>query len=262
MELDYTSSSEDFIYKPMKTKNKIIISFTLSALMIFVGLPIAFAAESDWQNLNPTIESGITGTVNNCSPLTVANGTISAYPTCAISCNSGYTVSGSSCVASGGGGGGGGGTPAVTTTTTTPITTTTTVTIPGLNLPYSNPTTTEQTAANRTALINFIVALIQSRMTTNNPVVTAGIPSGFQFVNNLTLGSVGMDVKYLQILLNSDSATAIGNKGQETTYFGSLTRVAVGKFQIKYGLITGISDIGYGFVGSKTRAKLNSLIGQ
>jgi hypothetical protein len=39
-----------------------------------------------------------------CSPSTITNGTIGAYPGCAVSCNSGYTLSGGSCVATGGGG--------------------------------------------------------------------------------------------------------------------------------------------------------------
>ncbi len=44
-----------------------------------------------------------------CSPSSVANGTVSAFPECQIICNSGYYRSGTSCVASGGGGVGGGG---------------------------------------------------------------------------------------------------------------------------------------------------------
>ena len=104
----------------MKIKNKIIISFALSALIAFISLSVVSAEESDWYNLNPGLESGLTGTVNNCSPLTVSNGTVAAYPGCAITCNSGYTLSGSSCVASGGGGGGGGYIPPTTTTTTIP----------------------------------------------------------------------------------------------------------------------------------------------
>jgi len=43
-----------------------------------------------------------------CSTSSVTNGTVGAYPGCAITCNSGYTLSGSTCNASGGGGGGGG----------------------------------------------------------------------------------------------------------------------------------------------------------
>jgi len=99
----------------MKTKNQIIISLALAALMIIVGLSPALATESAWQNLNPSFESGLSGTVNNCNPLTVSNGSVAAYPTCTITCNSGYTLSGNSCNANSNGGGGGGGSSAPVT---------------------------------------------------------------------------------------------------------------------------------------------------
>jgi peptidoglycan hydrolase-like protein with peptidoglycan-binding domain len=54
----------------------------------------------------------------------------------------------------------------------------------------------------------------------------------------------------------------IGNSGRETTYFGAMTKAAVGKFQIKYGLVSSASDAGYGLVGLKTREKINSMLGQ
>lgn len=44
-----------------------------------------------------------------CATASVSNGTVAAYPGCAITCNSGYTLSNSTCVASGGSAGGGGG---------------------------------------------------------------------------------------------------------------------------------------------------------
>ena len=83
-----------------------------------------------------------------CSTASVSNGTVAAYSSCAITCNSGYTLSGSTCVASSGGsvvGGGGGGTTTTTTTTTeTPTTTTTTTTT-------TTPTPTTTTAASQAA---------------------------------------------------------------------------------------------------------------
>ncbi|MFA6252542.1 MAG: chitobiase/beta-hexosaminidase C-terminal domain-containing protein [Candidatus Paceibacterota bacterium] len=61
-----------------------------------------------------------------CATASIANGTVAAYPTCSVSCNSGYTLSGGSCTANssganigGGGGGGGGGSSFIPLTTPT-----------------------------------------------------------------------------------------------------------------------------------------------
>jgi len=143
-------------------------------------------------------------------------------------------------------------------TVTTPNATTPATTTPTLSLPYANPTTAAEIAANRTALISYIVTLLQTKQT---GATVTGIPAGFKFANALRQGSTGNDVKYLQIFLNSDISTSIGNSGKETTYFGGMTKDGVGKFQIKYGLVSGSSDTGYGLVGPKTRAKINSLLG-
>jgi len=70
------------------------------------------AADEVTGSLGNGLESGFTGTVTNCNPLTVSHGSVAAYPSCAITCNSGYDKSGSTCVlhstsssSSGGGGG-------------------------------------------------------------------------------------------------------------------------------------------------------------
>ncbi|MFA6252223.1 MAG: peptidoglycan-binding domain-containing protein [Candidatus Paceibacterota bacterium] len=96
--------------------------------------------------------------------------------------------------------------------------------------------------------------------TTTSPASFGSIPAGFTFTKNLTVGSRGEEVKYVQVFLNSDPETQVsvsgaGSPGNETTYFGNATKNAVKKFQAKYG-ITPV----YGYWGSISRAKANSLL--
>ncbi len=93
--------------------------------------------------------------------------------------------------------------------------------------------------------------------------VTISVSVSPVFTKTLNTGNTSSDVKRLQQILNSDpdtkiAASGVGSSGNETEYFGSLTEKAVGKFQEKYG-IAQEGDPGFGYVGPKTRAKLQEV---
>jgi len=67
------------------------------------------------------------------------------------------------------------------------------------------------------------------------------------------------EVTKLQQFLAKDSD--IYPEGYVTGYFGPLTLLAVQRFQLKHAIVASPEDPGYGFVGPKTRAKLNVLVG-
>ncbi|KKQ34402.1 MAG: Cell wall lytic activity endopeptidase [Candidatus Nomurabacteria bacterium GW2011_GWB1_37_5] len=84
------------------------------------------------------------------------------------------------------------------------------------------------------------------------------------FINNLKSGDRNSDVLKLQQFLNTHgfplSNNGLGSPGQETDFYGILTRQAVQKLQLKYGIIKNTAIYGYGIFGTRTRAVVNKLI--
>ena len=93
----------------------------------------------------------------------------------------------------------------------------------------------------------------------------SGQPGGVSApTRRLVVGSIGDDVRQLQVILNRDPRTRVavagpGSPGQETTVYGGLTRAAVIRFQEQYGIVAGPTTPGYGEVGPLTRAKIAEL---
>ncbi len=95
-----------------------------------------------------------------------------------------------------------------------------------------------------------------------------GTATECNFTRSLTMGSTGADVKCLQEYLNSAGFTVassgVGSAGNETTYFGSLTRAAVIDWQNAYAadVLTPVGlSAGTGYWGSSSIAHYNAIAG-
>lgn len=76
-------------------------------------------------------------------------------------------------------------------------------------------------------------------------------------VRDLETGMTGDDVRMLQALLNASgfplAASGVGSAGNETTYFGALTRAAVSAYQAAHGVVPSA-----GYFGPLTRAAMKA----
>lgn len=77
------------------------------------------------------------------------------------------------------------------------------------------------------------------------------------FARPLDIGSRGDDVRLLQSFLAKDKE--LYPEGYINGYFGLLTARAVGRLQLRHGLVKSVDEPTYGFVGPSTRILLNSL---
>ena len=85
------------------------------------------------------------------------------------------------------------------------------------------------------------------------------ISSTSVFITGLYYGLYNDEVKKLQEVLKQDKE--VYPEGVVNGRFGPATLRAVKRFQLKYNITTE-NNPGYGYVGPRTRAKLNEMMGQ
>ena len=138
--------------------------------------------------------------------------------------------------------------------------------------PAQAQVTAEELQVQIQALLDTIAGLQAQINTLGGGTTTGGgvtgIPAGFTFTGNLGQGSSGTDVMYLQMLLNSNSATqvaatGVGSPGSETQFYGPLSTASVTAFHNLYAseilAPLGLTS-GTGFFGPSSRTKANSLL--
>ncbi len=116
--------------------------------------------------------------------------------------------------------------------------------------PPSTTPTQAEIIANLQAQINALIAQINALTVGNSGHIPPGI-----LTKALNIGSKGNEVIVLQNFLKAQGDFTDGITG----FFGQLTLAAVKHFQVRMG-ISGPGLPGYGVVGPKTRAKINSMM--
>ena len=217
-------------------------------------------------NVDLTGAGGATSTTSTCSGTTNTR----VFTTGAGSTGT-YTITPNGGVCAANAGGGSSSSTTTTTTSATPATPATpavpavTPAVPATPatpaspavlkaLPYPAAKTTAEMQANLAVLIENLTSLQAYQKALSTTSVTT------KFNSNLAPGLRGQAVKVLQEFLKAQGAD-IYPEGLVTSFYGNLTKIAVGRFQIKQGIVTSANDAGYGQVGPKTRAKINSLLG-
>ena len=211
-----------------------------------------------------SIRYTIDGTTPTCSTGTVYTSTISISSTKTIKTIACYPNSTSSSVATftytistgGSGGGGSSGSGVVITSTPSPTPTPTQSISP-------TPTPTIYSGIVTGSPQEKLAALLQQLQVMQNRLVamqtgsaSIGSPTTIPSIN-LSIGSVGNEVKNLQIFLNQQgflvSQSGVGSVGNETTYFGPATKAALMKFQAANGVVS------TGYFGPLTRNAMKNM---
>ena len=222
-------------------------------------------------NLNRLTASTLTGVSSDVcsssqsllaySPSTSVTVTITPSSTLCSSTSSG----GSGSTSSGGGGSATvsatPATPAVPTSTTTPAVSATPAVPATPAIPASGLSVSQiQSILDVLASFDVDAATMASvRAALEGTPATGSVTSAAVavFKANLTVGSLGSEVKALQQFLNSHGYTiansGAGSPGKETTKFGGLTKAALIKYQKAKGITPAV-----GYFGSKTRAAVNA----
>jgi hypothetical protein len=132
---------------------------------------------------------------------------------------------------------------------------TTAISFSGAFLPVAHA----QTVADLQTQISALLAQIQ-QLQAQLGSAQGGSAAACSFTRDLTVGSTGADVTCLQKYLNGAghqvAASGAGSPGNESSYFGSLTKAAAAKWQAANGVSPAV-----GYFGSISRAKYNSLAG-
>jgi peptidoglycan hydrolase-like protein with peptidoglycan-binding domain len=113
--------------------------------------------------------------------------------------------------------------------------------------------------AQTTADLQAQIAALLAQVNALTAQLNAGAAVTATFTRDLTLGSTGADVQALQRWLNANgylvASVGPGAPGQETMYFGGLTKAAVARFQAANNISPAV-----GYFGPITRSAVNAMI--
>ena len=139
--------------------------------------------------------------------------------------------------------------------------------VPAQKAAVAAPTTKAQLEAQLNILISMLRNLLLQARILGIPIPTgaeqylAALPSPAVFTRDLTLSSKGDDVKALQQFLNAQgfvvAATGAGSVGNESIFFGNLTKAALAKYQSANNISPAV-----GYFGPKTRVQVKKALGQ